>query len=333
MPVFRAWPFVFVALSINSLVGCDGDAAMMGSTNADAGADGAAAATLTGPPPSLSASPGYAAPPKLTFRVLAGRGNGSAVNPDAMLAALREADAVCLGETHDSFAVHSMQLLLVDRLRQVASTVDPNWAMGFEMFQRPFQSTMDDFAAGRIAEGTFRTNSEYDVRWKFPWELYKPLLLQGIQHGHQLLALDMEKELLTRISSVGLQGLSTAEMERVPELVLTSEPHRIWFRPQLGIAHGVLTEEVFERLYTSQVVKDETMAETSTRWLKAATGRHVAIVAGRGHCIDMAIPDRMRRRGVAKVVGLQILEDIVGDAESAVLSDPADFVVAVSAVP
>ena len=333
MPVSRAWPFLFVALSISTMVGCDGDAAITGGANADAGADSAAAATLMGPAPRLSTSPGYSAPPKLTFRVLAGRGNGSAVNPDTMLAALRAADAVCLGETHDSFAVHSMQLLLVDRLRQVASTVDPNWGMGFEMFQRPFQSAMDDFATGRIAEGTFRTNSQYDARWGFDWELYQPLVVHGVQHGHKLLALNAEKELTSRISSVGISGLSPMEAASLPELVLNNEAHRTWFRQQIGMAHGDLTDERFERFYSVQVVWDETMAETSTLWLQAATGRHIAIVAGRGHCIDMAIPDRMRRRGVAKVVGLQILDDTVGEAESAVLSNPADFVVAVSALP
>ena len=250
-----------------------------------------------------------------------------------MLAALRAADAVCLGETHNSFAVHSMQLLLVDRLRQLASTVDPNWAVGFEMFQRPFQSAMDDFAVGRIAEGTFRTNSQYDARWGFDWELYQPLVIHGVQHGHKLLALNAEKELTSRVSSVGLAGLNPLEMASLPELVLTNEAHRTWFRQQISTAHGDLTEERFERFYSVQVVWDETMAETSTLWLKAATGRHIAIIAGRGHCIDMAIPDRLRRRGVAKVVGLQILDDNAGDAENAVLSDPADFVVAVSAVP
>jgi uncharacterized iron-regulated protein len=318
---------------MTALQGCDGQAATMGTGNTDGSADSGSVPTLMGIPPALSASPGYSAPPKLAFRVLAGRGNGSAVNPDAMLASLRAADAVCLGETHDSFAVHSLQLLLIDRLRQVASAVDPNWAIGFEMFQRPFQSTLDDFAAGRIAEGTFRTNSQYDARWGFDWELYQPLVVHGVQHGHNLLALNAERELTSRVSAVGLAGLSVMEMASLPELVLSNEAHRTWFRQQISTAHGDLSEERFEKFYSVQVVWDETMAETSALWLKAATGRHVAIVAGRGHCIDMAIPDRMRRRGVAKVVGLQIMEDTAGDPESAMISDPADFIVAVSAVP
>lgn len=331
MPSFRAWPFVFL------LVGCDGDAQMStGLPAADGGSDAgplSTTATLAGPAPALASSPRYGAPPKLQFRVLAGRGSGAPVDGDVMLAALRSADAVCLGETHDSFAVHSMQLLLIDRLRQLGSVVDSNWGMGFEMFQRPFQSALDDFASGRIAEGTFRANSQFDVRWGFEWELYQPLVLHGIAHGHPLRALLAEKELTSRITAVGFAGLTPQETGAVPELVLTNESHRAWFRTAIAAGHPNLTDALFERLYTIQVVWDETMADTASVWLKAAFGRRMAIIAGRGHCIDMAIPDRLRRRGVGKVVALQIEDEAPGSAEATVLRDPADFVVSVKLSP
>lgn len=330
MPIFRAWPFAFLAVAtLSSMPGCDGGAVTMA---ADGGTDAGTVATLSGPAPALATSPGYGGPPKLSFRVLAGRGNGSEVNPDTMLAALRAADAVCLGESHDSFAVHSMQLLLIDRLRQLNVAVDPAWAIGFEMFQRPFQSALDDFSSGRIGEGTFRTNSQFDIRWGFDWELYQPLLVHGITHGHPLRALNAEKELTSRISSVGFAGLTPAEMASVPELDFNNEAHRNWFRfhPQVQMGHGVLTDALFNRLYTIQVVWDETMADSAASWLKGAPGRHMAIIAGVGHCIDMAVPVRLRRRGVTNVVSLQIIDDDPGSPENAVLADPADFVVAVT---
>ena len=328
MPKSWAWPLLF------ALGACDGAGALQGAGGVDAGGDGGGASALTGPPaPALAASPGYAAPPKLGIRVLAGRGNGSAVAPDTMLAALRGADAVCLGETHDSFAVHSLQLLLLDRLRAATSTEDPTLGVGFEMFQRPFQTAFDDLAAERIPLGTFRANSEYDIRWKFDWELYQPLIQQGLAYGHPMRALNLEKEITSRISAVGLLGLTAQETAALPELALTSAPHREWFRAQISEGHGDLTEDRLDRFYSVQVAWDETMADTATVWQKGAAGRRIAIIAGRGHCVDWAIPDRMRRRGVGKVIGLQILDDTPGAAEATVLTDPADFVVGVTIAP
>lgn len=328
MPRISAWLLLF------ALAACDGDGTMLGMSGADAGADSNGAPTLTGPPaPTLSASPGYAAPPKLGIRVLAGRGDGAAVSPEAMLAALRAADAVCLGETHDSYAVHSLQLLLIDRLRAAGSTQDPALGVGFEMFERPYQFAFDDLQSGRIAEGTFRTNSQYDARWGFPWDLYQPLVAHGLAHAHPMRAMNLERELVKRIAAVGLPMLTPQEQALLPDLVLTSEAHRAWFRPQIEEGHGILNDEMLERFYAAQVARDETMADTATTWQKATPGRRIAIVAGRGHCVDWAIPDRMRRRGVAKVVGLQMMDDAPGAVEAAVLADPADFIVGVTISP
>jgi uncharacterized iron-regulated protein len=249
-----------------------------------------------------------------------------------MLASLRAADAVCLGETHNSYAAHSLQLLLLDRLRR-GGTQDPSFGVGFEMFERPFQFAFDDFASGRIAEGTFRTNSEYETRWSYPWDLYQPLVAQGIKYLHPLLAVGLEREVVKRIAAVGLQALTAEETARLPALVLTNEAHRAWFRPQIEVGHGVISEEIFERFYAAQVARDETMAETAALWQRAAPVRHVAVIAGNGHCVDWAIPDRMRRRGVTNVVALQIVDDSPGAAEAAVLTDPADFIVGVTISP
>lgn len=328
MPKLPAWPLFF------ALVACDGAGALQDADGPDGGSDSGASPSLTGPPaPALSASPGYAAPPKLSMRVLAGRGNGAVVSPDTMLASLRVADAACLGETHDSFAVHSLQLLLLDRLRSAATTQDTAFGVGFEMFERRFQFAFDDLASGRIAEGTFRANSEYETRWGYPWELYQPLVAQALAHGHPLRALNIEREVVKRIAAVGVAALTADEKALLPELVLTSTAHRAWFRPQIEMGHGDLTDEAFERFYAAQVARDEAMAETAAMWQATVPGRRIAIVAGRGHCVDWAIPDRMRRRGVAKVASVQIMDESPGAVEAAVVADPADFIVGVTISP
>jgi hypothetical protein len=76
--------------------------------------------------------------------------------------------------------------------------------------------------------------------------------------------------------------------------------------------------------YAAQVVRDETMAETAWSWLsaQAASPRQLAIAAGNGHCIDLAIPARLRRRGARKVVIVRPLtEDALADTLAEALSD------------
>lgn len=294
-------------------------------SDAGAGVDGGP--SFEGPAPALASSPGYAAPPQLAFQVFAGRGGLAPIAANDMLASLFAADAVCLGETHDSFAAHSLQLLIVDRLRRGAT--DPQLAVGMEMFQRPFQAALDDFSQARIDEGTLRTVSEYDVRWGYDWDLYRPLVLHAVAHAHPLLALNAARELTRRVSDVGIAGLTAEEQAQLPELDFTNAAHREWFQAQVANIPGHDPARL-DRMYTTQVIWDETMAQTSAQWVQAAPGRRVAIIAGRGHCVDGAIPTRMQRRGVRNVQALQIIDDEPGALQAASATQPADFLVTVS---
>ncbi len=66
-------------------------------------------------------------------------------------------------------------------------------------------------------------------------------------------------------------------------------------------AHGSATASTFppelESYYVAQVIWDETMAETASRWLLAnPPNAHLVLVAGSGHCHESAIPRRIERR-------------------------------------
>jgi uncharacterized iron-regulated protein len=122
----------------------------------------------------------------------------------------------------------------------------------------------------------------------------------------------------------------------LPELDLKDDEHRTWFKAATE-GHGETVGADFESFYAAQVVWDETMAETSARWLAAgaagAPKRQIAIIAGVGHCVDAAIPRRLRRRGVAKTVSVQaVLDDGTGAAVADVLVAPEnDFVIVLDA--
>ena len=77
-----------------------------------------------------------------------------------------------------------------------------------------------------------------------------------------------------------------------------------------------------DAIYTVQVIWDETMAETSAKWLKANPAGRIIILAGNGHCHDSAIVGRMKRRGISDAISVRPVID-EGDGSVAELLAPS----------
>ena len=104
--------------------------------------------------------------------------------------------------------------------------------------------------------------------------------------------------------------------------------------PQHGGDEGPPEMPSADRVYTVQVIWDETMADTSTRWLAANPGGHVIVLAGNGHCHDSAIVGRMKRRGIADAISLRpVIDDGEGSVGEALARPINDFVVVLQMPP
>ncbi len=314
-----------VALVVAQMVACDGAQDAVGdggiATFSDGGASDGGADAGMGYAGTLPGS-------KRRYRVLSGRG-GTAVTPEALTAAATAADAVCLGEIHDNDDYHSVQLLLVQGLSAAAVADKHPLALGMEMFGKAFQAPLDDYVAGTIDEATMLAQTQYKKRWGFDFAYYRPSVQVVVQAKQALRGLNAPSEITTKVGRTGLGSLTADERASLPELDLTNDAHRAWFRTALGTS-APTTPEAFERFYTAQVIWDETMADTAWRWLAAADGtgrRQIAVLAGVGHCIDFAIPARMRRRGATKVVSIKPVYEQAQDVADAIKENLSDFLV------
>ncbi|HWN69894.1 MAG TPA: ChaN family lipoprotein [Haliangium sp.] len=290
----------------------------------------------------------------MPYRILRSKG-GQEIAEAQFYDELAAARAVCVGEVHVNPHHHWAQLQIIDQLGQRGRRDGAALALGMEMFQRPFQGIVDDFAAGRIDEEALLSRSGWSTRWGYDFALYQPLLRAALAHGMALLALNLSDELRKKVSRHGIAGLSEADRGKLPELDLEDEPHRAWFQglmEDMGGAHGHgdphgddedgeddphhehgehgehgkdsgRTSRA-ERIYSVQVLWDETMAEGASAWLQAESNRRVIILAGSGHCHDSAIVRRMQRRGIDKVVSVRPLLDDGDEGEdvSAELAEP-----------
>jgi uncharacterized iron-regulated protein len=269
----------------------------------------------------------------LPFRVLRGHG-GTEVAEAAFFADLAAADAICLGEAHPNPHHHWMQLMVLEHVARAAEG-QRALGIGFEMFARPFQGVLDDFAAGKIDEPALLARTGWEERWGYDFGLYRPMVALGVAGHHALLALNAPRELVHKVKEVGLTQLSATEKQALPELKLDDDEHRAWFKDATG-EHAEGAIKSFDNFYAAQVIWDETMADSAARWLAAAPAgtkpRQVVILAGIGHCFDAAVPRRLRRRGVARVVSVQAVIDDGGSAVSDLLAAPEnDFVIVLDA--
>ncbi len=295
----------------------------------------------------------------LPYQVLEAR-TGHQIDEAAFWPRLVKARAVCVGEEHPNPHHHWAQLHVVRELGKRLAKTD-KLALGLEMVQRPFQGPLDDYAAKRIDGATLRSRIGWEERWGYDWNFYAPTFDATVALGGQLLALNAAKELTKKIVRQGLDALTADEKAQVPELRLDDPAHRAWFdnlmesmggasvhttkpkddapadttskpepSPPAPNPHGTGDAPAMpsaERIYTVQVVWDETMADGAAKWLKANPTGHLVILAGNGHCHDSAIVNRLKRRGITDVLSVRaVIDDSEGGVAEVLAKPMNDFV-------
>jgi uncharacterized iron-regulated protein len=210
---------------------------------------------------------------------------------------LAESPAVCFGEFHDVPAHHYAETRALDALAARAKHECRPFAVGFEMFQRPYQAPLSAFVAAELGEEEFLAQTEYVTRWGYDFALYRPLLERARDRHLPALALNMQREITRKIGRTGLVSLTEEELALLPELVLDDEEHRTYIFGLFGVLPEHAEEFGLENVYVAQTVWDETMADTSARWLSTAGPDALLLdFAGGAHCHRSAIPRRITRR-------------------------------------
>ena len=246
-----------------------------------------------------------------------------------ILQQLVKAKIVYLGETHDSIEDHQAQRAIIREMQRQ----NPKIAIAMEMFQRPFQSAIDNYLAGKITEEQLVEQTEYDRRWRFPWEYYAPILRFAALKQLPVLALNTPSEVTRKVASQGLESLTVEDKKHIPpisEIRTDNAEYRQMllevFQQHQKAAQGNST--AFERFLQAQVLWDETMAQKIAEFVKANPDYQVVVLAGKGHIIyGYGIPSRVERRlGVGKVKVRSVLFSSPTDTPLSADKPMADFV-------
>jgi uncharacterized iron-regulated protein len=227
-----------------------------------------------------------------------------------ILQQLVKAKVVYLGETHDSAEDHQAQLKIIREMHRQNRKI----AIAMEMFQRPFQGAIDSYLAGKLTEEELVDRTEYDRRWRFPWETYAPFLRFAKENQLPVLALNTPSEVTRKVATQGLESLTTEDEKYIPPVSEIRTDNAEYRQMLLEVYQqhqkaGQGNSRAFERFLQAQVLWDETMAEKIAEFVKANPDYQVIVLAGKGHIIyGYGIPSRVERRlGTGKVKARSVL--------------------------
>ncbi|MFZ3166615.1 MAG: ChaN family lipoprotein [Candidatus Methanoperedens sp.] len=198
---------------------------------------------------------------------------------------------IYVAETHTNYEEHKVQLAVIMNLSEKGS----KFAIGMEMFQKPFQKAIDDYIAGNITEKEFLKKTEYFKRWGYDYNLYREIIEFAKAKKIPIVALNQRSEIIDNVSKGGLDILTDEEKKEIPkDMDMSDEIYKNQLQ-EIFDQHGQGFEN-FDYFYQSQILWDETMAHSVDEFLKQNPDYHMVVLAGTGHIMyDSGIPKRAYR--------------------------------------
>lgn len=224
---------------------------------------------------------------------------------------------IYIGEQHTDYKDHLVQLGVIMGLARSGR----KFAIGMEMFQKPFQPALDKYIAGEISEREFLSQSEFFQRWSMNYLMYRDIIEFAKEHKIPIIALNIREEIVNRVAEVGLEGLSAEEKQEIPrDLDLSNQAYRERLSAifEHHIKHGGMK---FDNFYASQILWDETMAHSVAQYLKEHPEGQMVVLAGAQHVTyKEGIPNRAFR-----LSGKNFATIIIGCDEGACNRDVSDY--------
>jgi uncharacterized iron-regulated protein len=202
-----------------------------------------------------------------------------AMGLDEIISSVIDKPLIYVGEWHTLYEDHKVQLEVIRTLNKE----NRKFAIGMEMFQKPYQQSLDDYISGVSTEKEFLRSSEYFKRWKFNYHLYREILDFARANDIPVVALNQEEEIIKKVSDGGLDELDEDERARIPVDMDMSD---LDYKKRLqGIfrQHKPVKGRTFDNFYQAQILWDETMAHSVDDFMRKNPEHQMVVVAGAGH--------------------------------------------------
>ena len=132
---------------------------------------------------------------------------------DRTIEAAAGSSIVMLGEVHPHVEHHRWQLAAIAALHGRR----PNMVLGFEAFPRAVQPALDRWVAGELSEDEFLRETDWSRNWGFDPVLYLPMFHFARLHQVPMVALNVERDFVSRIRDEGLENIPESERRGLTE--------------------------------------------------------------------------------------------------------------------
>jgi len=199
---------------------------------------------------------------------------------------LSDIQLIYVGERHTDQNHHDLQLKVIKSLYEL----HPDLQVGMEMFANTYQHILDQWSDGQLDESEFLMKTHWYANWRYPFELYRDILLFIRENNISLVGLNIPFHIPSKIATGGINNLLEHDRKFLPETINTDiEAHRQYVK-RIWQKHNLRGRDNFENFYEAQCVWEDTMAEV----VAAYSGeKPMVILAGNGHIIyKFGIPVR-----------------------------------------
>ena len=216
---------------------------------------------------------------------------------------------VWFGEHHSSKADHDLQTQFIQSIydQQLASNGKRNHKMsiGLEQVQIQFQPYLDDFVAGHITEKEMLEGVQWQKRWHWDYDNYRPIFDLSRKFSIPLIALNVNSEDLAIIEESGIRGLSKSQLQTYISdpmgfgTFLQSSAYKAYnsyliepsytLHQQMGILKTTVTGKVLENdipyanFFSGHIMWDESMAWNAYKWTRDNPGGIMIGLIGASH--------------------------------------------------
>jgi len=238
----------------------------------------------------------------------------------------KKVGTVWLGEHHNAEGDHLLQVDLLRKLHAsqrrnnilTRGAKSHNMAVGLEQVQVQFQPVLDAYVKGELSTEEMRSGVEWDKRWSWSFEGYRPVLELARDLKIPLIALNVDSEDMLRVAAGGFANLppeNRAKYIQDPEGFASFAKPRCFkcyveycilssfdMHEKLGLLQYTMSGEKLEepmnfmKFFSGRMLWDEAMASRAYRWTKENPGGLMVGLVGADHVkFGNGIPGRYDR--------------------------------------
>ncbi|MFO8002624.1 ChaN family lipoprotein, partial [Thioalkalivibrio sp.] len=176
----------------------------------------------------------------------------------------------------------------------------PDMVIGLEMLPRESQPALDAWVAGALDEQGFLRESNWSSAWGFDPDLYLPILHFARMHRVPLIALNLDRSLVSRLGDEGWDAVPPEERHHITAPAPATEAYRESLRKVFAEHPSARYEDAdIDRFVAGQQVWDRALAAGLAD--AAEEGRLAVGLMGAGHLeYGHGVPHQLRDLGIVE---------------------------------